>query len=73
VAEIDEDGPSAREIAELWSYLANRLGRRHLVALPAGVDDVATSASVGPHPVADESLRPSPTFGRRGRDELHPV
>lgn len=73
VAEIDEDGPSAREVTELWNYLANRLGRRHMVALPAGLDDVAASVPTGPHPVADDSARPNPTFGRRGRDELHPA
>lgn len=69
VAEIDEDNASAHEIAELWSYLADRLERRQVVALPNGVDDVPMPAPR--HPVIAETSPASVTFGRRGRDEVH--
>jgi len=71
VAEIDEDNASAHEIAELWRYLADRLERRQVVALPDGVDDVTSPAP--PRPVIAEIAPASVTFGRRGRDEVYPA
>jgi chromosome partitioning protein len=73
VAEIDDDSPAATEITALWSYLAGRLDRRHMVALPEGVEHPPMPAPARPYPVADESAQPSLTFGRRGRNELHPT
>jgi chromosome partitioning protein len=73
VGEIDEKGPSAHEISNLWSYLANRMTRRHMVALPDGLDRVVTPVVRGPQPVMAQGAQPSFTFGRRGGDELYPA
>ena len=71
VAEIDEESASAKEVSELWSYLADRISRKHMVALPGGVEKVEQPTPAVAHPVAPEGLRPSQPFGRRGRDEIH--
>jgi len=56
VMEIDPGGKSAREVVELWNYIADRLEknfRRTVFAAPGGQM---------PHPAAH---RPAPGFGRR--------
>lgn len=71
VAEIDEGNASAHEIADLWRYLADRLDRRQVVALPNGVEEVATQM-VRPTVVVD-TTPVTTSFGRRGRDEFYPA
>jgi chromosome partitioning protein len=67
VAEVDEDdNASAREIAELWCYLADRLERKQVVALPDGVEQVGTVPSW--QPASSEPVTASATFGKRGRN-----
>lgn len=75
VMEIEPESASAKEISSLWSYIHDRLGRRHVVALPGGLHDgMPAQPSVAvPHPIAPEGLRPSQPFGRRGRVEAQSV
>ena len=72
VMELEPEGASAREIRALWCYVQERLQRRHVVALPAAVQEGAPAALpfvAIPNPIAPEGLRPTQPFGRRGRVE----
>jgi chromosome partitioning protein len=71
VMEVDPDSKSAKEIIDLWSYLQERLRRKHIVALPGGVDNPLTGQPVVaiPSPILPAGLRPPQPFGRRGNDK----
>ncbi len=71
VMETEPESASAKEIQALWGYIHDRLQRRHVVALPGGLHDVATPQQgvTIPNPIAPEGLRPTQPFGRRGRIE----
>ena len=73
VAEVDDDNASAHEIAALWTYLADRMNRQHVIALPDGVEHVASTTAPGQQTVMADGGRANQTFGRRGRDEVYPV
>jgi chromosome partitioning protein len=75
VMEVEPESASSREIQALWSYLQERMQRRHVVALPGGLVDAvpSTPAIAIPNPIAPEGLRPTQPFGRRGRPESHAV
>ena len=75
VMEVEPASASAKEIGQLWTYLQERLQRRHVVALPGGLQEAAPTQPVVaiPNPIAPEGLRPTQPFGRRGRAEAHAV
>lgn len=72
VMETEPESASSKEIVALWSYVHDRLQRRHVVALPTSLHDglAANQTPIAiPNPIAPEGLRPTQPFGRRGRVE----
>lgn len=61
VMEVKPDGPSAREISEVWSYLAEKLERiqEPLNGIPNPAEPARTVTNL------NAMRRPSATFGRR--------
>jgi chromosome partitioning protein len=72
VMEVNPESKSAKEIAALWTYIHERLRRKHIVALPGGVEDPAASPAVVaiPSPILPAGLRPAQPFGRRSVDKV---
>jgi chromosome partitioning protein len=71
VMEVNAESKSAKEIGELWGYIQERLRRKHIVALPGGVEDPSASQPVVaiPSPILPAGLRPAQPFGRRSNDK----
>jgi len=71
VMEVDPESKSAKEIGELWTYLQERLRRKHIVALPGGVENPTAGQPVVaiPSPILPAGLRPAQPFGRRSGDK----
>ncbi len=70
VMEVNPQSKSAKEIIDLWAYIHERLRRKHIVALPGGVEDPASGQPVVaiPSPILPAGLRPAQPFGRRSND-----